>query len=307
MNITKATASYEKWIRNYTPLLEDDLALKHEHMARDPFLFFRGTFYRWAQTFDALCPDAAKAPVVLAVGDLHIENFGTWRDAEGRLVWGVNDFDEAARLPYTNDLVRLLVSAQLAGEANHLHITADDAGAAILHGYTAGLTAGSEPFVLDQDHPDLRAMATSVLRDPAHFWGAMHALPDADKAHIPTHALRALADTLPRGSTPPRYKRRVAGMGSLGHPRFCAIARFEGGDVCRETRPLTPSTDQWVNGTTDPPLYNVIVSGAVRAQDPFLSFHAGWIARRLAPFCTRIELAGLDNSFPQHKPVYCYP
>jgi len=36
---------------------------------------------------------------VLAVGDLHVENFGTWRDAEGRLIWGVNDFDEAWRLP----------------------------------------------------------------------------------------------------------------------------------------------------------------------------------------------------------------
>jgi len=32
---------------------------------------------------------------VLAVGDLHVENFGTWRDAEGRLIWGVNDFDES--------------------------------------------------------------------------------------------------------------------------------------------------------------------------------------------------------------------
>ena len=44
------------------------------------------------------------------VGDLHVENFGTWRDVEGRLVWGVNDFDEAYALPYTNDLVRLVAS-----------------------------------------------------------------------------------------------------------------------------------------------------------------------------------------------------
>jgi hypothetical protein len=41
-------------------------------------------------------PENAGAPVVTGVGDLHVENFGTWRDADARLVWGVNDFDEAA-------------------------------------------------------------------------------------------------------------------------------------------------------------------------------------------------------------------
>ena len=51
---------------------------------------------------------------MLAVGDIHIENFGTWRDEEGRLVWGVNDFDDAAEMPYALDLVRLAASAVLA-------------------------------------------------------------------------------------------------------------------------------------------------------------------------------------------------
>jgi len=44
--------------------------------------------------------DLTDAPRLLAVGDLHVENFRTWRDAEGRLVWGVNDFDEVAEMPY---------------------------------------------------------------------------------------------------------------------------------------------------------------------------------------------------------------
>jgi uncharacterized protein (DUF2252 family) len=57
------------------------------------------------------CAQLADAPQVLAVGDLYTENFGTWRDAEGRLVWGVNDLDEAHPLPYTNDLVRLATRA----------------------------------------------------------------------------------------------------------------------------------------------------------------------------------------------------
>ena len=39
------------------------------------FPFFRATFYRWAQLYPEVCADCADAPEVLAVGDLHVENF----------------------------------------------------------------------------------------------------------------------------------------------------------------------------------------------------------------------------------------
>jgi uncharacterized protein (DUF2252 family) len=58
-------------------------------MAEAAFPFLRATFYRWMQIWPEVCPDLAKAPHVLGIGDLHVENFGTRRDAEGRLVWGV--------------------------------------------------------------------------------------------------------------------------------------------------------------------------------------------------------------------------
>jgi uncharacterized protein (DUF2252 family) len=76
------------------------------------------TFYRWAQWWPEVCAalNHDKVPLVLGMGDLHTENFGTWRDAEGRLVGGVNDFDECSYLPYTNDLVRLAASARFAIE-----------------------------------------------------------------------------------------------------------------------------------------------------------------------------------------------
>jgi uncharacterized protein (DUF2252 family) len=74
----------------------------------------------------AVCPELSKGPHILAVGDLHVENFGTWRDSEGRLIWGVNDFDEAYPLSYANDLVRLAVSAHLAVEAGHLPLKRKD-------------------------------------------------------------------------------------------------------------------------------------------------------------------------------------
>ena len=114
MNIVKATHRFEEWLGRHTPLVKPDLRLKHKQMADAVFPFFRATFYRWMQVWPEVCADLAKAPQVLAVGDLHVENFGTWRDIEGRLVWGINDFDEAAVLPYTIDLVRLAASAMVA-------------------------------------------------------------------------------------------------------------------------------------------------------------------------------------------------
>src|SRR5579862_7895683 len=114
MDILEATHGYESWLERHVAVVRKDLARKHERMAESPFVFLRGTFYRWVQLWPSVCASLAGAPRVLAVGDLHVENFGTWRDVEGRLVWGVNDVDEACELAYTHDLVRLATSAILA-------------------------------------------------------------------------------------------------------------------------------------------------------------------------------------------------
>ena len=114
VKFSKATARYEDWLAGYARLIKRDLDLKHERMRASPFEFLRATFYRWAQIWRGECGEAARGPEILAVGDLHIENFGTWRDTEGRLVWGINDFDEACPLPFTCDLIRLATSARFA-------------------------------------------------------------------------------------------------------------------------------------------------------------------------------------------------
>jgi uncharacterized protein (DUF2252 family) len=87
MNFVKSTRLYEEWLGRQITLVRPDLRLKHQFMAEGVFPFLRATFYRWIQVWPEVCPAAAKAPRVLAVGDLHVENFGTWRDVEGRLVW----------------------------------------------------------------------------------------------------------------------------------------------------------------------------------------------------------------------------
>ncbi|MGH9764350.1 MAG: DUF2252 family protein, partial [Blastocatellia bacterium] len=95
MNIVEATESYETWQQSKTSIVAKDVARKHQLMSDLLFPFFRATYYRWIQRFNEVCPELCTAPKLLAVGDLHVENFGTWRDGEGRLVWGINDFDEA--------------------------------------------------------------------------------------------------------------------------------------------------------------------------------------------------------------------
>ena len=144
MDIIKATRDFERWLAKQIPLVRRDVALKHAHMAESPFAFFRATFYRWLQLWHAHCVDVASAPKVLAVGDLHIENFGTWRDQEGRLIWGVNDLDEAWPGPYTLDLIRLSTSAYLAISGEHLELTKREAAEAIEEGYRDALNDGGQ-------------------------------------------------------------------------------------------------------------------------------------------------------------------
>src|SRR6267154_5802231 len=140
IGIVEATARYEAWLAEQIPLVKADLELKHRAMSAGIFPFFRATFYRWAARWRALAGDVAVAPTVLAVGDLHVENFGTWRDAEGRLVWGLNDLDEACLIPYTCDLTRLATSAHLAISVDRLKVISKErASRAILKGYRAGL------------------------------------------------------------------------------------------------------------------------------------------------------------------------
>jgi hypothetical protein len=296
MNIRKASKQYEEWLTAYTPLIQADLDLKHKAMASAPFPFLRATFYRWIQVWPSLCRDLAEAPGVLAVGDLHVENFGTWRDVEARLIWGVNDFDEAAHLPYTQDLVRLTVSAHLAIEASALRLACVGASDAILAGYTEALAAGGEAFVLAERHGWLRKAAFGTLRDPVSYWGKMDALPDV-KEGLPESAAVALEHLLPAPGITYRVKHRVAGLGSLGHPRFLALADWKGGRIAREAKALVPSSVTWVQGKTGPIelFYQAIVDRAVRCRDPYVQLEGHWIVRRLAPDCSRIELSALSE------------
>jgi Uncharacterized protein conserved in bacteria (DUF2252) len=292
MNILKATAKYEAWLSRRIHLLTADLDFKHAQMRSAPFPFLRSTFYRWAQVWPDVCEEAATAPVVLAVGDLHIENFGTWRDSEGRLIWGINDFDEAWRLPYTSDLIRLATSALLAPAA----CGAASAIEALLTGYGNGLEAGGRPFALAEHHATLRTMATARLHAPEQFWEKLHALPEEKRA-LPAGARKAIEGMMPAKGLDWHIVHRIAGLGSLGRERYTAIAEWRGGSIAREAKALAPSACHWAKegAGTSPILYQKLLDTAVRCRDPFVRFQKRWIVRRLAPDCSRIELTAMPG------------
>jgi hypothetical protein len=297
MNIVKATRQYEEWLRTRTQVVESDLQLKHSLMAKSPFPFLRATFYRWIQTWSELCPELAAAPRVLGVGDLHVENFGTWRDTEGRLVWGINDFDEAAEYAYTTDLVRLASSALLAAADGHFSLKGKAACDAILEGYQRSLHERGQPFVLEEQHTWLRQLATGALRDAVHFWGKMDALPPW-RGKISPSARQALEHLLPEPGLRYRVASRVAGLGSLGHVRLVAISDCRGGKIAREAKALVASSMKWANSAdcSSEIMYQAIIRAAVRCSDPFVQLRGTWIVRRLSPHCSRIELSVLPTN-----------
>src|SRR6202140_3245046 len=196
MNIRQATTSYEKWVASCIPLDRSALSFKNEQMTLGLFPFLRATFYRWVQIWREVAGQAAIAPSLLAAGDLHLENFGTWRDTEGRLIWGINDFDEVYTMPYTMDLVRLATSAYAAAVEQHLDIRPREASDAILEGYRDALKDGGSPFVLAENHRWLRKIALNRLRDATVFWQKLERL-SKSQARLPRHVEAELRNLLP--------------------------------------------------------------------------------------------------------------
>ena len=95
----------------------DAFRRKFRKMAADPFAFYRGSaclFYADIANREDPWVDERTARVWIQ-GDLHAENFGTYMDGTGVLVFDVNDFDEAYLGHYTWDIQRLAASVALLG------------------------------------------------------------------------------------------------------------------------------------------------------------------------------------------------
>ena len=192
MGIRAANREYERWLKApvcTSGLVEADLKRKHKKMRESAFTFLRATYWRWAETILDVCPDLTDAPPVLAVGDIHLENFGTWTDREGR--------SSGASTTTTRSLRCLTFSTWSAGGERR---AGNDAGPIVaqsdLHqffdGYEQGIDA-PEAFVLDHKHMWLRKRFVVSEAQRALFYHDRDRLRqpvDQQKVMLDLHAAR---------------------------------------------------------------------------------------------------------------------
>lgn len=129
------------------------LAMQYETLGASPSLFLRGTCHL---CYDRLPRDKvlAGSPVAWICGNLHFENFGTYRGVDRLVYFDVTDFDEPVLAPVGWEPVRLLASGLVAREA--LRIKRKDAARlcdAMLESYAQALVTGKASRV-DRDNAD---------------------------------------------------------------------------------------------------------------------------------------------------------
>lgn len=219
------------------------LQMKLRLMRRDPFSFFRGTSIVFWSDWPAKHA-LNSAPAAWSTGDLHAENFGSFRGNNRLTYFDLNDFDEAVLAPCTFDLVRLWTSLHVATRALELSVTDADMGRALLNGYREALRFGKPLWIeratavgavrslltqVRERSPDalIRARckmgATRRIRlDGIHAYAA----PRAEQRQVSDLLLRWFSDAGLHGNVRILdVARRIAGNGSLGVERYIILAR----------------------------------------------------------------------------------
>jgi uncharacterized protein (DUF2252 family) len=224
------------------------LKLKFRKMRENPFVFLRGTchlFYTRLPANGLL----SKAPHTWVCGDLHLENFGSYKGDNRLVYFDLNDFDEAALAPATWDLVRFLTSV-LAG-AESMHATDSEASGlcqAFLAAYSDALLVGKARWVERETAHGLVQKLLEALRGRlrpeflnkyAELKGKKRRLCTDGKKALPVsddqrQRVTALIEEF--GSTQPNpgfyevldVARRIAGTGSLGGDRYVILVRGKG-------------------------------------------------------------------------------
>ena len=92
------------------------LALKYEAMRKNAFAFMRGTCHLFHEDWRAQ-PVLDRTPRAWISGDLHLENFGSYKGDNRLAYFDLNDFDEATLAPVARDLARFLTSVFVAARS----------------------------------------------------------------------------------------------------------------------------------------------------------------------------------------------
>jgi uncharacterized protein (DUF2252 family) len=173
--------------------VQDLVPLRMARMLENPFAFYRGTAGLMAVD---LSDDANSGILVVACGDAHISNFGFYASPERRLVFDLNDFDEAAAAPWEWDVKRLVTSAIIGGRhAGYDEALVEDTAREAVHSYTFTLDKLSRVSPVDRYFMHSGGPYARNKLDKA----AQQALDDAVKAAERRTAQRAIRRTTERG------------------------------------------------------------------------------------------------------------
>ena len=225
------------------------LQLKYQKMRSSPFVFMRGSchlFYARLSGSDLI----KSAPSVWACGDLHLENFGSYKGDNRLAYFDLNDFDEAALAPASWELVRMLTSIKVA--APNLSISPSAATALCeiyLRNYAQALGSGKAYWVeRETAKGQIRDLLVSLherqrsafIRGRTELKGKRRFLKIDGKrtltATLAQHqAVAAFMDKFALKQPEPAFfklldvVRRVAGTGSLGVERYTLLVQGKGG------------------------------------------------------------------------------
>ena len=222
---------------------------KDKELGKDSFSFFRGTCHLFYEDWLAESP-LNSAPLAWICGDLHLENFGTYKGDNRLVCFDISDFDESALAPCTWDLARLLTSIFVA--ARSLKKVSQSEAAALgfccLNSYSAALSKGKAQIVeIDTAQGMVKDLLETLkqrrrkdfLDDRSHETGGKRQLIIDGKRTSPiSHEERSKIETFmttwaSHQSEPDFFELldvaiRIAGTGSLGVSRYVLLVEGKG-------------------------------------------------------------------------------
>jgi uncharacterized protein (DUF2252 family) len=224
------------------------LAMKYAKMAQSPFNFLRGACHLF---YDHL-PDSplfGSAPLAWCCGDLHFENFGSYKGDNRLVYFDINDYDEAALAPANWDMIRLLTSIQCGADTLHAtHAQSLAAGKSCLDAYRNALINGKPLWVERDTCSGLVHTLLCTLQDRKRVafldkrtvakGGQRHLRVDGVKALPASDAQKKTVtkfmDRFAAAQADPKFfkvldiARRIAGTGSLGVERYVVLVEGKG-------------------------------------------------------------------------------
>ncbi len=228
------------------------LAMKYANLRKDAFTFLRGTCHLF---YERLPRERIfrEAPLAWICGDLHLQNFGSYKGDNRLVYFDLNDFDEAALAPCTWDLVRFVTSLLVAAhEQSKEPLLGRTLAQAFLEAYAAALVDGKARWIeretadglvrqlLDglrlRTRREFLDSRTEVVRRARRIRiDGRKALAVSDKQRNKVQSfMTRFASTQPN---PDFFKvldvaRRIAGTGSLGVERYAILVEGKGSPDC---------------------------------------------------------------------------